>query len=86
MVAGVPVPTVMVKLPAGNAEELWANTPEVHEAVVARLLTTTTWVPSALPAAAEAETMLELEEETVLAESDPARLPRSCMSLSRAEV
>ena len=42
MVAGDPVPTVMVKLPAGSAEALLANTPEVHEAVVARLLTTTT--------------------------------------------
>ena len=42
MVAGDPVPTVMVKLPAGSTEELLANTPEVHEAVVARLLTTTT--------------------------------------------
>ena len=42
MVAVEPLPVVMVKLPAGNAVELSANTPEVQEAVVARLLTITT--------------------------------------------
>jgi hypothetical protein len=42
MVAVEPLPVVMVKLPDGNAVELLAYTPEVHDAVVARLLTTTT--------------------------------------------
>ena len=37
-----PLPAVIVKLPAGNAVEPFAKTPDVHDAVVARLLTTTT--------------------------------------------
>ena len=42
MVADEPLPVVMVKLPAGIAVELLANVPDVQEAVVARLFTTTT--------------------------------------------
>ena len=42
IVVAVPLPGVIVKLPAGIAVELLANVPDVHEAVVARLLTTTT--------------------------------------------
>ena len=41
-VAVAPLPAVIVKLPAGNAVEPFAKTPDVHDAVVARLLTTTT--------------------------------------------
>jgi hypothetical protein len=41
MVVGEPLPVVIVKLPAGIAVELLANVPDVHEAVVARLVTTT---------------------------------------------
>jgi hypothetical protein len=41
-VVDAPLPVVMVKLPAGNEVELLVNTPEVQEAVVARLFTTTT--------------------------------------------
>jgi hypothetical protein len=37
-----PLPVVTVKLPAGRAVVLLAKTPEAHEDVVARLLTTTT--------------------------------------------
>ncbi len=60
-----------------------ATAPDAHEAVLARLLTITVWFPTALPEAAEAVTMLELEEDTVLADSGPVRVFRACMSLSR---
>ena len=42
MVVEVPLPVVMVKLPAGRAVEALVNAPDVQESVVARLLTTTT--------------------------------------------
>jgi isocitrate dehydrogenase kinase/phosphatase len=72
-----------VKLPAGITVEALANVPEVHEAVVARLLTTTSWFPAALPEAADAETMLEFDDVTVLADKGPTILFKFCMSLSR---
>jgi hypothetical protein len=42
MVVGVPLPVVMVKLPAGSAVEALVNAADVQESVVAKLLTTTT--------------------------------------------
>ena len=41
IVVAVPLPLVMVKLPADMAVELLAYVSDVHEAVVARLFTTT---------------------------------------------
>jgi hypothetical protein len=73
----------MVKLPAGNVAELLANTPEVQEAVVARLFTTTSWLPVVLPDAAEAVTRLEFEDETVLADRGPTTLFKFWASSSR---
>ena len=83
MIEVVPLLVVMVKLPAGSAVEPLAKVPEVQEAVAARLLTWTTWLPVVVPDAADALTMLELEEVTVLAESGPVTLFSDCMSLSR---
>jgi hypothetical protein len=74
-----------VKLPAGNAVVPLANTPEVHEAVEARLVTTMTWLPGVLPEAAEAVTTAEFEDETVLADSEPVMLFRFCVSVSRLD-
>jgi hypothetical protein len=74
MVVVVPLAAVMVKLPAGNAAVGSATVFEAHDAVVARLLTTTTLSPEALPEAAVAETMLALEEVTVAADKGPVKL------------
>ncbi len=76
-------PVVIVKLPAGNAVEPLAKVPDVQEAVVARLFTTTTWFPTELPDAADAVTTFAFEELTVMAESGPAILFRFSISLSR---
>ena len=73
----------MVKLPAANGVVALATTPEAQELVLARLLTTTVWFPDALPEAAVALTMLELEELTVRADRGPIREFIACMSLSR---
>ena len=85
IVVAVPLPLVMVKLPAGTAVELPANVPDVHEAVVAVLFTMTSWFPAELPEAAEAVTTFELEEVAVIAESGPVILLKLCISLSRLD-
>jgi len=81
-----PSAAVMVKLPVGKAVVPLAKLVEVHEAVVARFLTTTTWLPDALPVAADAVTALEFEEVTLRDDKAPVSDPRANMSLSRFEV
>ena len=85
MVEEEPLPLVMLKLPAGRKADPLANVAEVQEAVVARLLTTTTWFPAEAPEAADAETAFGLEELTVRADRAPVMLLRAWMSLSRFE-
>ena len=83
--ADVPLPVVIVKLPAGRSVALLAKVPDVHEAVAARSFTTTEWFPTVLPEAAEAETTFEFEELTVIAERGPVTLLRLWTSESRVE-
>jgi hypothetical protein len=83
IVVDVPLPVVIVKLPAGTRVEELANVAEVQEAVVARLVTTTSWFPAALPDAADPETTLEFEDVTAMADRGPAMLFKLCTSLSR---
>jgi hypothetical protein len=79
----VPPGGVMVKLPAGSRVVLFATGFEYHDAVLARLFTTTTWLPTAVADTAEPERMLGFEEATALADNGPTKLLRDCMSLSR---
>jgi hypothetical protein len=76
---------VMVKLPAGIAVEAFENVPEVHEAVEARLFTTTTWFPVVAPALAEAVTRFAFDEFTVREARGPVRSFRVCISASSIE-
>ena len=59
---------------------------EYHAPVVARLLTTTVWVPVTVPVAAVAVRSLVSEDDTVLATSGPVRESRDCMSVEIASV
>ena len=86
MVAAVPPLLVIVKLSVGSAVEVLATAVEAKEAVLARLLITTTLFPVALPEAAVAVTKLVFEEDTVVAASGPVKLFKACISLSRLEV
>ena len=79
----MPLAVVMVKLSAGKAVVSLATALEDHDAVVARLLTTTMLFPTAAPADAEPVTTLGLEELTVAADKGPVRLLSDCTSLSR---
>ena len=81
-----PSAAVIVKLPVGKAVVALAKLVEVHEAVVARFFTTTTWLPDALPVAADAVTTLEFEEVTLREARAPLIEPRANRSLSRLEV
>lgn len=59
---------------------------EYHAPVLARLLTTTVWVPVAVPVAAVALRSLVFEDDTVLAASGPDRELRDCISVAIASV
>jgi hypothetical protein len=59
---------------------------EYHDPVLARLLTTTVWVPVAVPVAAVAVRSLVFEDDTVLAARGPVRVLRDCISVARASV
>jgi len=83
IVVVLPVGPVMVKLPAAKGAVALETVPEAQEAVLARLLTTTVLFPAVLPDAADAETMPESEEVTVIADKGPVMLLRDCISLSR---
>lgn len=67
----VPLPLVIVRLPAGTVADVEANSEETQEAAVARLFTWMTWLPCVLPAAAVAVTTLEFDDVT----EDDARGP-----------
>ena len=82
MEVDVPVGPMMVKLPPASGVVALATVPEAQEAVLARLLTITVWFPTALPDEADAETMLESEDVTVLADRGPVMLLSACTSLS----
>jgi hypothetical protein len=59
---------------------------EYHDPVLARLLTTTVWVPVAVPVTAVALRSLVFEDDTVLAASGPDRELRDCISVAIASV
>src|SRR5579872_1308064 len=58
MVVWVPLAPVMTKLPAARGVVALATVSEAQEAVLARLVTVTTWLPAAVPEAAEPVTTL----------------------------
>jgi hypothetical protein len=70
----------------GNAEVGLASRSEYHEAVVARLLTTTVCVPDAVPVAADAVRSSLFDEVTVRVASGPERVFSDCISVARASV
>jgi hypothetical protein len=74
---------MVIVSPVGKSVVALDTAVEDQEAVVARLLTTTTLFPTALPEAAEAVTMLEFDDVTDAAARGPVKLLSDCMSLSR---
>src|ERR1700743_3776022 len=83
MVCAVPLPLVMVKLPAGRSAAPDANSLDVQGEVGARLSPVTTCVPCGVPEAALAETRLEFDDETVAEARGPVMLFNCSTSLSR---
>jgi hypothetical protein len=76
----------MVKLPAARSVVALATTPDAQDEVVARLFTSTVWLATVAPEAAEAVTMLEFDEVTVRADRGPVKLLSAWTSLSRLVV
>jgi hypothetical protein len=62
------------------------STLEYHDAVLARLLTTTVWVPVTVPVAAVAVRSLVFDDVAVLAASGPVKVFSDCISVARASV
>jgi len=81
-----PLAVVRVKEDGSNWVVGSASAFEYHAAVLARLLTTTVWVPVTVPVAAVAVRSLLLEEVTVLAASGPVKVFSDCISVARASV
>jgi hypothetical protein len=81
-----PDAVVKVKEDGGRAVVGSASALEYHAAVLARLFTTTVWVPETVPVAAVAVRSLLLEEVTVLAARGPVNELRFCISVARASV
>jgi hypothetical protein len=80
MVTEAPAAVVRVNDEDGRVVVALAVESVYHAAVVARLLTTTVWIPVTVPVAAEADTMFALEEVTDLAARGPARELSACTS------
>jgi len=83
MVVAVPPLGVMVIVSAGRSVLAVAATLEAYEAVLARLLTTTTLLPVVLPDTAEAVSTFEFEDVAVTLDNGPVMLFNACISLSR---
>ena len=84
--AAVPLPTCSEKLPAESPVLLVATGKvEYHEEVVARLLTSISFVPVVAPAAAEAVTTFVFEESAEIDANDPVRLFSELKSFSTEE-
>lgn len=85
-VTDLPVAGINIMEDAGRLAVGLLSRLEYHDPVLARLLTTTVWVPVAVPVAAVAVTSLLFEELTILAARGPVRVFRFCMSVARASV
>lgn len=83
MVAAEPPLFVIVKLSTGNVVDALATVLEEKDAVLARLLTTTTLFPGTLPEAEVAVTTLAFEDVTDVAANGPVKLLSACISLPR---
>jgi hypothetical protein len=85
-VAVAPTVVVIVRDEVGNVAVALDSKSEYQDPVVARLLTTTVWVPETVPVAAVAVRSLLLEEVTVLAARGPVKVFSDCISVARASV
>lgn len=86
MVAVAPAVVVIVRDDVGKIAVGLDSRSEYQDPVVARLFTTTVWVPETVPVAAVAVRSLLLEEVTVLAARGPVKVFRFCISVARASV
>lgn len=86
MVTGAPVPAVRVMDDAGRVAVALVARSEYQAPVVAKLLTTTVWLPATVPAAAVAVTSAVLEDVAVRCDSGPVRLFNDCKSVVTAVV
>ena len=86
MVTGAPVPAVRVKDDVGRVAVALVARSEYHDPVLAKLLTTTVWLPATVPAAAVAVTSAVLEDVAVRCDRGPFRLFNDCKSVVTAVV
>jgi hypothetical protein len=86
IVAACPEVVVMVSAEDGKAVFELVSSSEYHDPDVARLLTTTLWVPVTVPVAAVAVRYELLEDETVRADNGPLKVLSESISVAMASV
>ena len=86
MVAVAPAAVVIVRDEVGSVAVALDSKSEYQDPIVARLFTTTVWVPETVPVAAVAERSLLSEEVTVLAARGPVKVFKFCISVATASV